>query len=460
MGDWVRLEGQGEGVRPAAVVQGDRDSPNKQADFGAGGSFIAPSLAQQGLPVAFAGPIRNAPWVGSVPRGAMFPMMPPPPPFLGPSLWSNAVFPSHAEGAITEKSNVNAPVAWRGDPPFVDCERIDNCDQEGFILGADCKKPSSLVLPENIVSDSVGAANALHTTCQAAICGVDGTLKVELAPANDSIRISFFTEPVEVGAPRRAFEGVLRAEGPLDVHDVRDAYEAFAQNAIKIHLDKLKITGVGFHVKLKEVEPEHEKGKIVANEMDMLRCEVQKLRADLQLVIRPVVYEVPAAELRSYGWEADNATSYGPDGKVPEDDMCWRGNFSGEVQALRWCGRILLKGQVSGLGPGLQVHSEKRLGNTAFSEVSLPVFRLPSAYRPRKVESFSRRILDLGAHSSDFIGGVASGEIGYRPLRRLDVLPDGFVVLICCLHVKTELCKVLRRPTRWFVNLKNIEFFP
>eukprot|EP00457_Paulinella_chromatophora_P009113 gb/GEZN01009168.1/.p1 GENE.gb/GEZN01009168.1/~~gb/GEZN01009168.1/.p1 ORF type:complete len:149 (+),score=7.43 gb/GEZN01009168.1/:598-1044(+) len=147
-------------------------------------------------------------------------------------------------------------------------------------------------------------------------------------------------------------------------------------------------------------------------------------------------------------------------GTVPDDDVIWRGSFQGTVRCIFWCGRVLLEGQVNGIGPGMRKYAERRLGNTAFSEVLFPVFRLPVGYRPRKVESFSRRPLDIGSRSSDFIGGYADGSLGYRPLRRIDVLPSGFVVLVACLHVKTELHKALQRISRWIVTLRGIDFFP
>eukprot|EP00457_Paulinella_chromatophora_P006954 gb/GEZN01006974.1/.p1 GENE.gb/GEZN01006974.1/~~gb/GEZN01006974.1/.p1 ORF type:complete len:362 (-),score=33.46 gb/GEZN01006974.1/:434-1519(-) len=289
--------------------------------------------------------------------------------------------------------------------------------------------------------------------------GADGLINVTLAAGEESLSI-FMLPPAGPGHGTKAFEGVIQLEGSLDTQDIRDACDAFRRGSINIRLDKLKITGVGFQVKLREVDRPQEKPVSVRDEISLLRSEVESLSLELQLVKEPLIYDVPLEELRAYGWETDAATKYGTDGKVAADDSTWRGAFTGKVRALLWCNCVMLEGQVSGVGRGMRKHSERRLGTTAYSEVAFPIFRLPVNYRPQKVESFSRRPLDIGTLSSDYIGGIANGSIGYRPLRRLDVLPDGFVVLICCLHVKTKFYKFYQRPTRWFVHLHGIQFFP
>eukprot|EP00808_Paulinella_micropora_P027254 g24789.t1 len=279
----------------------------------------------------------------------------------------------------------------------------------------------------NIPTPSPGEYSpSVELACHKAEHGVEGLLKVALAPASESISISLKDD--ESG---NMFEGVLRAEGSVESQDIRDAFDSFCQGSIRVHLDKLKIIGVGFQVRLKES---------TSTVAPVLPLEEQ--------VSRPIMYLVPLEELRSYGWETDPATKYGPGGLVPDDDMYWRGNFTGKVRVILWCGRVLLEGQVSGIGPGMRKHSERPLGTTAYSEVTFPVFRLPPNCRPREVQSFSRRALDLGQMSSEYIGGTAKGVIDYHPLRRLDVLPDGFIVLVTCLHVKTSLRRVLNRPTR------------
>eukprot|EP00808_Paulinella_micropora_P028175 g30693.t1 len=129
----------------------------------------------------------------------------------------------------------------------------------------------------------------------------------------------------------KVFEGVLRAEGSMESQDIRDAFDSFCQGSIRVHLDKLKIIGVGFQMKLRESSSAVLPVIPLEEKVQQLTKEIEALKLALDVVARPFVYEVPVEELRSYGWEIDPATLYGPDGLVPDDDMYWRGSFSGKV---------------------------------------------------------------------------------------------------------------------------------
>eukprot|EP00808_Paulinella_micropora_P029265 g38475.t1 len=323
------------------------------------------------------------------------------------------------------------------------------CVSEDYDKQEGCSEDDTSVEGPRVV-----APTTFELCCEQSRNGVTGLITCSLAPNYESLTISVTT------AEGKKYQGMMRAEGWQEPQDIKDAFEVFQAGDVKAHVDRLKITGLGFQIKIKEVEREvQEKDKSLDEEVLALRSEVQRLTLLVQKLSTPTVYEVPQEELQRYGWGLEPATSLSPEGKVPDDDVCWRGSFTGQVRITLWCGRVLMEGQLSGVGPGMRQHSEHRLGNTAFSEVTLCLFKLPWEFRPITTKSFSRRLLDVGSLSSDYIGGIANGNIGYRPLRRLDVLPDGFVVLVCCLHVKTELRKVLRRPSRWCVALNRVQYF-
>eukprot|EP00808_Paulinella_micropora_P030413 g35903.t1 len=288
--------------------------------------------------------------------------------------------------------------------------------------------------------------------CNAARHGVDGWLKVTLAAECESLAIRLVDKTDHV------FEGVLQAECAVGRQDIRDAFEGVCKGFIRIRLDKLKVLGVGFQVKLQPCAAAAPAVLSLEEQLCALDSKVEALKQALQQASRPFVYEVPLKELRGYGWAVDAATKYLPDGSVPDDDTYWRGYFNGKVRVLLICGRVLLEGQVSGIGPGMRKHSEHPLGATPYAEVAFRVFRLPPNCRPKAPQSFSRRLLDIGKTSSEYIGGIAKGVIDYYPLRRLDVLPDGFVVLVTCLYnVRNSVGRV--RPTRWTISFKHVDFF-
>eukprot|EP00808_Paulinella_micropora_P031211 g77880.t1 len=164
-------------------------------------------------------------------------------------------------------------------------------------------------------------------------------------------------------------------------------------------------------------------------------------------------------ELASYGWTSSHATRVNANGSVPDDDQCWSGNYTGQVRAILLANRVMMEGQLLGIGPGMRKYAERRVGTSPFSEVLFTLFRLPPPFSPQAVHSYSRRLLDTSRNTDELMGGYADGQIGYRPLRRIDVLPNGYVVLVACLLVKTELRKAFMRQSRWLISLDRVDFF-
>eukprot|EP00808_Paulinella_micropora_P022363 g31016.t1 len=248
--------------------------------------------------------------------------------------------------------------------------------------------------------------------------GVNGVISCTMRNHGESLSVS-------VLANGYRYQGELKAEPSVrEVTDVQDAYQAISMGSAHVSLDKLRLTGTGFKVKLHVVNEEQLSPAQQEQMISDLEAELERLNAVLQAATRCIAYVVPREELLSFGWDVTSATAFTSEGQVPEDDICWRGSYQGTVRALLWCGRVMLEGQVTGVGPGMRKYAERSLGNTAFSEVLFPLFRLPTEYRPRRVESFSRRPLHIGSKSSDLIGG--------------QLYNSTFFLLSCILHKATS----------------------
>eukprot|EP00457_Paulinella_chromatophora_P005763 gb/GEZN01005780.1/.p1 GENE.gb/GEZN01005780.1/~~gb/GEZN01005780.1/.p1 ORF type:complete len:441 (+),score=35.11 gb/GEZN01005780.1/:175-1497(+) len=396
---------------------------------------------------------------------------PPPAPIIWPFVGVRRNSASWNRGEKTEADLGSTQVVNVWSAPSISISHqapLPKKDPEGLISSLNGLRISPSVNknaapPPNPQSLPNEVARTHEMACNFAIHGVDARLKVVLAAGNESMTVMLTTDLTkEIRHRPRVFEGLFSAEGLIEAQDVCDAFEAFRKNAVQIHFDKLKVTGVGFQIRLKEVECPLEQQTFDRSSLEreavLLRTMLRELTLELRQATNPVIYEVSSHELESFGWKVDPATSYSPEGKVPEDDMLWRGGFMGKVVLTQWCGRVMFEGQVSGVGPGLILQAQRRV-NTLFSEVDFMLFRLPAMHWPSQLHSFSRRVLDTGEYSSDYCGGFASGSIGYRPLRRVDVRPDGFVVLVCFLCDNSELQMLLRRPTRWCVNFNKIAYF-